>query len=200
MLDQTSIPLRWLAFPKWRRRRREHLRAAAEFLDKVRLGDAMHLYPHELSGGMKQRVAIAQALIMKPEIILLDEPFGALDESTREELQKWLLHLYAENTAATKQGRPPPHTLVIVTHELSEAILVGDRMVALSQYWDWKGAGHEACPGATVVYDKACPIFEPHEGVEFEEFAHQREEVRRVAFDATTRYAPAAHTLYWNQS
>ncbi len=197
MLDQTSIPLRWLAFPKWRRRRREHLRDAAEFLDKVRLGDAMHLYPHELSGGMKQRVAIAQALIMKPEIILLDEPFGALDEGTREDLQKWLLTLYQENLRARTRGEAPPYTLIIVTHELTEAIYVGDRMVGMSQFWDWRREGHDQCPGATVVYDKPCPVFEPDASKDYPSFARQREEVRRAAFDPTFVMDRNEAVTYW---
>ena len=85
-LDQTSVPFRLFRPFKWRQLRKKHLQQAADFLAKVRLADAIHLYPHEMSGGMRQRVALAQAMILKPEIILLDEPFGALDEGTREEL------------------------------------------------------------------------------------------------------------------
>lgn len=107
MLDQTSIPLRWLAFPKWRRRRREHLRMAAEFLEKVRLGDAMNLYPHELSGGMKQRVAIARALVHEPQILLCDEPTSALDHTTGMRI----LELMKEMNQ--RRGT----TLIVVTHD-----------------------------------------------------------------------------------
>jgi len=64
-------------------------------------------------------VAIAQALVMKLSVLLLDEPFGALDEATREELQCILLTLYAENTAAVKNGQEAPHTVVIVTHGIN---------------------------------------------------------------------------------
>lgn len=197
MLDRTSIPFRLFAFPKWRKIRKEHRKVAAEFLERVKLADAMHSYPHELSGGMKQRVAIAQALIMKPQIILLDEPFGALDEATREELQHWLLALYAENAAARIRGESPPYTLIIVTHELTEAIFVGDRMVGLSQFWDWKAGGYGAFPGATVVYDKPCPVFEPNDPKEFEKFAQQREEVREAVFDPDICQNRDEHVTYW---
>ncbi len=182
-LDETSIAFRTFRWGAWRKLRKEHLKQAAEFLDRVKLGDAIHQYPHEMSGGMRQRVAIAQALVMKPEIILLDEPFGALDEATREELQKALLLLYAENEAAKKEGQAPPYTLIIVTHELNEAIYVGDRLIGLSQYWDWKSEGHSEFPGASIVYDKSSPVFEPHDILEFEVFDEQRNALRDEVFN-----------------
>ncbi len=196
-LDQTSIPYRLFQYPKWRQLRREHMKLAAEYLEKVRLEDALKLYPHEMSGGMRQRVAIAQALIMKPEIILLDEPFGALDESTREDLQRLLLDLYDQNRGAKKNNEPPPYTLIIVTHELNEAIYVGDRLVGLSMYWDWKKSGHTQCPGATVVYDRPSPVFEPHAIREFELFEHQREELRRQVFDPNVLQPIEEYVTYW---
>jgi NitT/TauT family transport system ATP-binding protein len=186
MLDQTSLPSRWLLWPKWRRLRKQHLAEAEAMLGRVKLGDAVDLYPHEMSGGMRQRVALAQALIMKPEIILLDEPFGALDESTREDLQKLLLALHDDNVATTAGGSAKAHTLIIVTHELNEALLVGDRVVGLSQYWDWKSEGQARCPGATVIYDKPAPVFKLEHARELEQFVKQREEIRRVVFDPTT--------------
>lgn len=183
MLDQTSFASRWLRFPSWRRLRKQHLAQAEEMLRRVRLGDAVHLYPHEMSGGMRQRVALAQALIMKPEIILLDEPFGALDEATREDLQQLLLSLHDDNVATERGGRAPAYTLIIVTHELNEALLVGDRVVGLSQYWDWKSENHASCPGATIIYDKPAPVFKIERSRELEAFVKQREEIRRVVFD-----------------
>jgi NitT/TauT family transport system ATP-binding protein len=198
MLDETSIPFRLFNYARWRRVRRAHRQAAADFLVKMKLGEARHQYPHEMSGGMRQRVALAQAMIMKPEIILLDEPFGALDEATREQLQKLLLELSADNQQAKHRGERPPYTLVIVTHELNEAIYVGDRVLGLSQYWDWKAGGFNAFPGATIVYDKASPVFEPHHGREFEKFAEQRDEIRRVVFDPRVMQHREDHLAYWN--
>jgi NitT/TauT family transport system ATP-binding protein len=195
MLDQTSLPFRWFVWPKWWRLRKQHLAEAAAMLERVKLGEALKLYPHELSGGMRQRVALAQALIMKPEIILLDEPFGALDEATREDLQKLLLALHDENQGALQQGAHPPFTLVIVTHELNEALLVGDRVVGLSQYWNWRADGHERCPGATVIYDKAAPIFKPSNARELEAFTRQREEIRRVVFDPAAQTTRSEHIV-----
>jgi len=183
MFDQTSIPLRFFLYPQWRRMRRRHLEEAAELLETLKLGDAIHRYPHEMSGGMCQRVAVAQALIMKPDVLLLDEPFGALDEATREELQRMLLTLYGENCQARRRGEPPPYTIIIVTHELNEAIYVGDRVVGLSQYWNWREEGHGSCPGATIVYDQVAPVYLPDEERDYGSFLRQREEIRRAAFD-----------------
>ncbi len=200
MLDQTSLAFRCLRRLRWRRVRRDQWRAAGEMLDKVKLGDAMDLYPHEMSGGMRQRVALAQAMIMKPEIILLDEPFGALDEATREELQYMLLNLYEENQKAVRQGNRPPYTLIIVTHELNEAIYVGDRLVGLSQRWDWRKEGHAEAPGATVVYDKPTPVFDSKTSRDFERFTAQREEIRRVVFEPDPPCDRHQHVAYWRES
>ena len=68
-----------------------------------------------------------------------------------------LLNIYLENTQAKERGESPPYTILIVTHELNEAIFVGDRVVGLSQFWDWRDEGHETFPGATIVYDKVAP-------------------------------------------
>jgi NitT/TauT family transport system ATP-binding protein len=183
MVDQTSTPERWLRRGHWRALRRAHLEQAAAFLQQMKLGDALRRYPPEMSGGMCQRVAIAQALIMQPAILLLDEPFGALDEATREELQRVLLTLYAENLAARRRQEPPPHTVVLVTHEINEAIFVSDRVVGLSQHWDWQGAGETECPGATFVYDQPSPVFAPDDPRDFLSFRAQKEEILRTVFD-----------------
>ncbi len=117
-LDKTSLPYRFFGLPWWLKQRQAHLNEAREFLKHVGLDAACGHYPTELSGGMKQRVAIAQALILKPRLLLLDEPFGALDEATRESLQIMLLRLYQENLQAIREGRQPETTILIVTHEL----------------------------------------------------------------------------------
>jgi nitrate/nitrite transport system ATP-binding protein len=98
---------------------------------KVRTSDALKLvglthaeakYPHEISGGMKQRVGIARALAMEPKILLMDEPFGALDALTRANLQDELMRIVAETGATT----------VMVTHDVDEAVLLSDRVVMLT--------------------------------------------------------------------
>ncbi|HIJ40584.1 MAG TPA: ATP-binding cassette domain-containing protein [Deltaproteobacteria bacterium] len=199
MLDQTSLAFRMFHFFKWRNLRKEHLVQADALLETLKLGKALHLYPHEMSGGMRQRVAIAQALIMKPEILLLDEPFGALDEATREELQKMLLTLYSENCAAKGRGEPPPYTIFIVTHELNEAIYVGDRIVALSQYWNWKEAGLKTSPGATIVYDKMAPVYLPEQARDFETFLSQRHKIRQTAFEPDQPVDRNENIQFWDE-
>jgi sulfonate transport system ATP-binding protein len=98
--------------------RRERVAAA---LERVGLTDKANVWPRELSGGQAQRVSIARALIMRPEVLLLDEPFSALDAFTRIDLQDHLLDLWADT-------RP---TLVLVTHDVDEAIVLADRVVVM---------------------------------------------------------------------
>jgi len=198
MFDQTSPLFRAFKYLKWRKLRKEHIVQARELLERLGLGDAVDLYPDEMSGGMRQRVAIAQALIMKPEILLLDEPFGALDEATREDLQNMLLNLYNENCIAKREGRKPLYTILIVTHELNEAIYVADRVIALSQHWNWQ-ENLDEYPGATIVYDQVAPVFLPDRERRYEDFIKQRNGIRGAAFDPTRRQSPEQFLLFWKQ-
>ena len=97
----------------------ERHRIAMDFLRLVRLEEFADLFPHSLSGGMRQRVAIARALAFDPQVLLMDEPFGALDAQTREELQELTVDVWQK----TKK------TVVYVTHNLSEAVFMGTRVV-----------------------------------------------------------------------
>ncbi|QPC33422.1 ABC transporter ATP-binding protein [Caldimonas thermodepolymerans] len=106
-----------------RRETRAQLRARTEAaLQLVGMGHAMAKRPHEVSGGMKQRVGIARALAMEPKVLLMDEPFGALDALTRAHLQDELLKI----VAATRS------TVVMVTHDVDEAVLLSDRIVMMT--------------------------------------------------------------------
>jgi NitT/TauT family transport system ATP-binding protein len=200
MLDETDLPFRFFRFPAWRKLRRRHLEQAEGLLVKLGLGHAVNNYPHELSGGMCQRVAIAQALIMKPDILLLDEPFGALDEATREDLQRMLLRLYAENTKVLAEGREPLYTIMMVTHEINEAIFVSDRVIGLSQYWDWGEKGHREFPGATIVYDQVAPVFLPESERAYHTFHQQKDEILKVTFDPEILQSREAFRGFWQDT
>ena len=117
-----------VAFPftlsLWKRRvpREQWEPRVDAMLAAVGLTDKRDLYPNVLSGGQNQRVALARALVLQPRILLMDEPFGALDAQTREEMQALLVKLY----------NAQPCTIVFVTHDVSEALLLGDRVLVLS--------------------------------------------------------------------
>ena len=106
--------------------RTERLKIADEFLEKVGLEGFKNKYPSQLSGGMQQRVAIARALAMDTDILLMDEPFGAIDAKNRTILQELLLDLWeGDGTSARK-------TVVFVTHDIDEAILLSDKIVMMT--------------------------------------------------------------------
>ena len=119
--DNVAFPFR---LGLWRDRvpaaeRRERV---MHMLEAVGLADKAKLHPSQLSGGQNQRIALARALVLKPRILLMDEPFGALDAQTREDMQQLLVKLYQEH----------PCLIVFVTHDVTEALLLGDRVVVLS--------------------------------------------------------------------
>lgn len=96
--------------------------AARDMLDKAGLGGYADAYPHQLSGGMQQRAAFIRSLLSPQDFICLDEPFSALDEFTRAEMQQWLLSLWEEN----------PRSILFVTHNIEEAIYLSDRILILT--------------------------------------------------------------------
>ncbi|MCY1523299.1 Vitamin B12 import ATP-binding protein BtuD [compost metagenome] len=104
--------------------RKEAAERALHYLDKVGLSKFADVHPHQLSGGMKQRVAIARALAMQPRVLLMDEPFAALDALTRRRMQQELLELWDEVR----------FTLLFVTHSIEEALVVGNRVALLSPH------------------------------------------------------------------
>lgn len=103
-------------------------RIAEKYLKLVGLAGKGDLYPHELSGGMKQRVAIAKGLALRPKIILMDEPFAALDAMTRNKLQAELLKIKKQSNA----------TIIFITHNIQEALVLGNRVMLMSKHGEIK--------------------------------------------------------------
>lgn len=108
------------AFPTESRSQKTQI--VQEHLAMVGLTEAAHKRPHQLSGGMKQRVAIARALAIRPQVLVLDEPFGALDAITREELQEELLSIWQDHRI----------TILMITHDIDEALFLSDRVVMMT--------------------------------------------------------------------
>ncbi|GFM70242.1 ABC transporter ATP-binding protein [Pseudomonas capsici] len=145
VLDNVALGLElpnapWLGrlFGQARRDAREQ---AAVLLHKVGLGHALDKYPTQLSGGMQQRLAIAQALIMKPRVLLLDEPFGALDPGIRKDMHNLLLELWQETRL----------TVFMVTHDLSEGFNLGTRLMVFDKVRHDPHA--PGAYGARITYD-----------------------------------------------
>ena len=127
VLDNVAIGLELPSAPWLGRlfgaRKRAAREAAAQMLQRVGLGHALDKYPSQLSGGMQQRLAIAQALIVRPPMLLLDEPFGALDPGIRKDMHALLLELWRETRL----------TVFMVTHDLSEGFHLGTRLLVFDK-------------------------------------------------------------------
>jgi NitT/TauT family transport system ATP-binding protein len=144
----SAVPWSLLSPARWRQKR-EFREEALRYLRHTGLLDSdARKYPHQLSGGMQQRVAIAQALIMKPPILLMDEAFSALDPGTRRGMQRLIKELWRESET----------TIVFVTHNTREAVCLGTRIIALAK----DAAGDN---GSSVALDLSVPDtdFDSHE-------------------------------------
>ena len=125
----------------------------------------MNKYPHQLSGGMQQRVAIAQALLMQPPVLLMDEAFSALDPSTRSSLQEQLHAIWLES-------RP---TVVFVTHNTQEALLLGTRLILLGRHARRNAAGKAMCCSTWRFPHRASALRRATQSPEFQRAARARE-------------------------
>lgn len=147
VLGNTLLGLEFLQSPFTARlfggKRRAALAEAEAMLASVGLADSLNLYPAQMSGGMQQRLAIAQALIKRPRILLLDEPFGALDPGIRSDMHSLITRLWREHGL----------TIVMVTHDIKEAFSLGTRVLTLDKRRHDPHAPHRY--GAGVIYDLA---------------------------------------------
>jgi NitT/TauT family transport system ATP-binding protein len=141
---------------------RERKSVVAEYVELVGLKGFEAHYPHELSGGMRQRCAIARTLVSDPTVLLMDEPFGALDAQTREILQEQLLRIWGE----VRDGKSRK-TVLFVTHSIDEAILLSDRIVIMT-----------GRPGQILsVFDNPLPRPRPSDIRVHPEFARIRQQL-----------------------
>ncbi|MDR2489788.1 MAG: ABC transporter ATP-binding protein [Spirochaetaceae bacterium] len=144
--------------------RKERIAVAEQYLELVGLRDSILKLPGELSGGMRQRAAIARALAQNAPTFLMDEPFGALDEITRARQQDSLLELWQENRAAIHGGK----TILFVTHDVEEALILSDRIILFSSH-----------PGA-IAREFAVDLPRPrshHTAIQHPRFSVLREEI-----------------------
>jgi NitT/TauT family transport system ATP-binding protein len=159
--------------PRARGLSRKEVRAASDrFIEMVGLARFADAYPHQLSGGMRQRVAIARVLANDTQVILMDEPFGALDAMTRERLQEDLLELWQRTQL----------TVIFVTHAIEEAILLADRVVVMTP-----------APGR-IQSDNRVALPRPRD-VASPEFNSVRRELSRLLVSHTSKPSAAARPL-----
>lgn len=149
--------------------KKERIERAEHWLKVVGLKDHMHKYPHEISGGQRQRTGLARALAMGPELMLFDEPFGALDELTRSQLQDESLRLHFEENLS----------VFMVTHSVDEAIYMSDKVVMMNN-------GPNASIGKVLEIDFPRPR-ERLKIFESAQFAHYRNECIRFLFSRTNK-------------
>lgn len=149
--------------PNHRALKRRAFDEAATILKEVGLGDHITKYPDQLSGGQRQRVAIAGSMIMKPKILLMDEPFGALDVVTREQMQDFIIRMFETNDMS----------IIFITHSLEEAVYLATRVWVISQFYE-DDQPHE---GSKIVTD--IPVDAPfdREWREAREFAMIRKQL-----------------------
>jgi len=119
-LENVEVPLEVLNVNK-----EDRIRIAKEYLRMVGLEGFENTYPHDLSGGMKQRVGIARALALKPDILLMDEPFSSLDEITAKTLRELVLGIWRDRST-------PPDSILMVSHNVEEAVYMADRVIVMS--------------------------------------------------------------------
>jgi len=168
VLDNVLFPIRVLKRPL-----DDYRASARELLERVGLDGFMHKKPHELSGGMRQRVAICRTLVYNPELLLMDEPFSALDAITRDEMNELLLDLWQQYTK----------TALFVTHSIREAVFLADRVLVMTRR------------PATIVEDLTIPFARPRpiaigESREFNEICgHLRERIEQSHNRANERRA-----------
>jgi NitT/TauT family transport system ATP-binding protein len=154
-----QLPLEIMGYDRTQRRER-----AQKMLEMVELGDFGNHYPWQLSGGMQQRVAIARALSFEPSLLLMDEPFGALDEFTRERMNQEILRIWDQTQT----------TVVFVTHSIAEAVFLSNRIVVMSPR-----------PGRiTTVVDVDLPYPRNFETRELTAYFEKVTEVRELLRDA----------------
>ncbi|WP_431090938.1 ABC transporter ATP-binding protein [Paenibacillus sp. 8b26] len=122
LLGQENAPRKDTAAQPWHTSERERRKEALQWLEQVGLGPFAKAYPHTLSGGMQQRAAFLRALLSPQELMLLDEPFSALDALTRGDMQQWLLRMWEKNR----------RSVLFITHSIEEALLLSDRIYVLS--------------------------------------------------------------------